>query len=50
MATVAAHYPNVFALHERVTALPELQGYFASGRRLPFGEGIFRQYCELDAA
>lgn len=50
MATVAAHYPNVFALHERVTALPELQAYFSSGRRLPFGEGIFRQYRELDAA
>ena len=50
MATVAADYPNVFALHERVTALPELQAYFASGRRLPFGEGIFRRYRELDAA
>ncbi|MFJ3465420.1 glutathione S-transferase [Achromobacter spanius] len=50
MSTVAAHYPNVFALHERVTALPELQAYFSSGRRLPFGEGIFRQYRELDAA
>ncbi|MNT84933.1 hypothetical protein D3C72_2250310 [compost metagenome] len=50
MATVAAHYPNVFALHERVTALPALQAYFSSGRRLPFGEGIFRQYRELDAA
>lgn len=50
MSTVAAHYPNVFALHARVTGLPELQSYFASGRRLPFGEGIFRQYRELDAA
>lgn len=50
MGTVAAHYPKVFALHERVTQLPELQRYFASGRRLPFGQDIFRQYRELDAA
>ncbi|MFD4841247.1 glutathione S-transferase [Achromobacter sp. NPDC058515] len=50
MGTVAAHFPNVFALHERVTKLPALQPYFSSGRRLPFGEDIFRQYRELDAA
>ncbi|CAB3736526.1 glutathione S-transferase [Achromobacter piechaudii] len=49
MGTVASHYPNVMALHARVAALPELQPYFSSGRRLPFGECIFRQYRELDA-
>ena len=50
MATLAVRYPNVMALHARVAALAELQPYFDSGRRLPFGEGIFRQYRELDAA
>ncbi|MNI57917.1 hypothetical protein D3C73_1130040 [compost metagenome] len=49
MGTVAAHYPNVMALHARVAVLPALQRYFSSGRRLPFGECIFRQYRELDA-
>lgn len=50
MGTVASHYPNVMALHARVAVLPALQPYFDSGRRLPFGECIFRQYRELDAA
>ncbi|MGY6271971.1 glutathione S-transferase [Achromobacter denitrificans] len=49
MATLAARYPNVMALHARVAGLAELQPYFKSGRRLPFGEGIFRRYRELDA-
>ena len=47
---LAATYPNVMALHARVAGLAELQPYFGSGRRLPFGEGIFRRYRELDAA
>lgn len=50
MATLAVHYPNVMALHARVAALDVLRAYFGSGRRLPFGEGIFRRYRELDAA
>lgn len=50
MATLAATYPNVMAPHARVAGLAELQPYFGSGRRLPFGEGIFRRYRELDAA
>ena len=50
MATLAASYPKVMALHARVAALPELQPYFQSGRRLPYGDGIFRRYRELDAA
>ncbi len=44
-------YPALTALHDRVVALPELQDYLASDRRLPFSEdGIFRHYTELDAA
>jgi glutathione S-transferase len=30
--------------------LPELAAYLASDRRLPFGNGIFRCYPELDEA
>ena len=40
----------VRALHDRVAALPELSDYLASDRRLPFSNGIFRYYPELDAA
>lgn len=50
MATLASAYPQVSALHERVAALPELQDYLGSDRRLPFNEDdIFRHYPELDA-
>src|SRR3546814_16024373 len=48
MGTVAGRYPKVMALHARVAHLPALQAYFSSGRRLPFGDGIFRYYPELD--
>jgi glutathione S-transferase len=48
MATLAPQYPKVMGVHARVAALPELQAYFASPRHLPFGEGIFRHYPELD--
>ncbi len=51
MAAVAGDYPRLFALRDAVAALPELQAYFASDRRLPFNEqGIFRHYPELDGA
>lgn len=50
MATLAAGFPAVMALHDRVANLPELQDYLASDRRLPFSEeDIFRHYPELDA-
>ena len=42
--------PKLIALHGAVAALPELASYLASERRLPFGDGIFRHYPELDAA
>ncbi len=48
MGAVAGRYPKVMALHARVATLPALQAYFSSGRRLPFGDGIFRYYPELD--
>jgi len=50
MRRVAPDCPRVMALHRRVADLPELETYLASDRRLPFGEGIFRHYPELDAA
>jgi glutathione S-transferase len=35
-------------LHHAVAALPELQDYLASDRRVAFSDGIFRHYPELD--
>lgn len=48
MRTLAARYPRVMTLHARVAALPALQEYFDSARRLPYGDGLFRHYPELD--
>jgi glutathione S-transferase len=50
MKHLARSLRGVRALHDRVAALPELSDYLASDRRLPFGNGIFRSYPELDAA
>lgn len=49
MKSVEAAAPNVTALHRRVTGLAELSDYMVSDRRLPFGDGIFRFYPELNA-
>lgn len=49
LATLRPQYPLVVALHDRVAQLPELKPYFDSPRRLPFSDGIFRHYPELDA-
>ncbi|MBC2779012.1 glutathione S-transferase [Parasphingopyxis marina] len=49
MTALAVNVPKVMALHGRVRALPALQAYFESGRRQPYGDGIFRHYPELDA-
>ena len=48
MATLAPEHPRVAALHGRVAALRTLAGYLSSDRRLPYGDGIFRHYAELD--
>ena len=48
MKTVEADNRRVTALRDRVAALPELKVYLASDRRLPFSDGIFRHYPELD--
>jgi glutathione S-transferase len=50
MTTIARDHGRVFDLHARVASLPALQDYFGSDRRLPYGDGIFRHYPELDAA
>lgn len=49
MATLERDVPRLSALHGAVSALPELAGYLGSDRRLPYGDGIFRHYPELDA-
>jgi glutathione S-transferase len=50
MASVARDCPKLIDLHDAVADLPALRAYLSSDRRLPFGEGIFRHYPELDAA
>ena len=51
MATVAGDHPRLLALRDAVGALPELQDYLGSDRRLAFNDqGIFRHYPELDGA
>lgn len=48
MAAVSGDVPRMMKLHGAVAALPELQDYLSSDRRLPFSDGIFRHYPELD--
>jgi glutathione S-transferase len=48
LAAVLPDTARVAKLRDAVAALPELQDYLASGRRLPFSDGIFRHYPELD--
>ena len=49
MMQIEANFPALSKLSDRVRALPELAGYLASARRLPFNQqGIFRYYRELD--
>jgi glutathione S-transferase len=48
MATMKGDLPRVMSLHDAVASLPELQHYLPSDRRLPFSDGIFRHYPELD--
>lgn len=42
--------PRLLALRAAVAERPRVAAYLASERRLPFGEGVFRRYPELDAA
>ncbi len=44
-------YPRLLALRDRVAALPRIESYLKSPRRIAFNEdGIFRYYKELDRA
>jgi glutathione S-transferase len=44
-----AKTPGIVQLHDRVAALPRVDAYLRSERRIPFNEqGIFRRYPELD--
>lgn len=48
MAHVTRDTPRLMALHDAVATLPELRDYLSSDRRVPFSDGIFRHYPELD--
>ena len=50
MTTLLPKHQRVLDVHRRVAQLPSVADYLASPRRLPFGDGIFRYYPELDAA
>lgn len=50
MRRLERRYPDIVALHDRVSRRPRLRAYLDSERRLPFNQqGIFRHYPELDA-
>ena len=50
MARVEPQVPRVVALAGAVGQRPRIAAYLASDRRLPFSDGIFRRYPELDEA
>jgi glutathione S-transferase len=50
LARVKPNIPLVLDLAARVAAHPPIAAYLASPDRLPFSDGIFRRYPELDAA
>jgi len=45
---VLADTPRLAALCEAIAARPRVAAYLASPRRVPFSDGIFRMYPELD--
>ena len=49
MATLEPEHERILDVHRRVAELPGIRDYLESPRRLPFGDGIFRHYPELDA-
>lgn len=49
-ARVKPNIPLLADLAERVAARPNIAAYLSSKDRLPFKDGIFRHYPELDAA
>lgn len=50
MERIAASYPGLSALHERVGKRPNIAAYLGSSRRIPFNDrGVFRHYPELEA-
>jgi glutathione S-transferase len=50
MAKLEGEIPGLVALHDEVAARPNIAGYLASKRRIPFNQyGIFRHYPELDS-
>jgi len=50
MRRVAASYPELVALHDRIATRPKIAAYLKSPRRIPFNDrGIFRHYPELEA-
>ncbi|TIA86207.1 hypothetical protein E3P99_03747 [Wallemia hederae] len=49
MQTVLASYPHIKNFHQHIKADERIAAYLASERRLPYSDGVFRHYAELDA-
>jgi glutathione S-transferase len=49
-ARASKKYDRVFNLQDAVRERPNIAAYFESGRRQPFGPGVYRYYAELDLA
>jgi glutathione S-transferase len=47
-ARKSGKYENVYALYDRVKALPKIKAYLESDRRQAYSNGIYRHYPELD--
>ncbi|MCM8729907.1 glutathione S-transferase [Hephaestia sp. GCM10023244] len=51
MATLEPDLPGLVRIHDQVAALPRIQAYLASDRRIAFNDDdLFRRYAELDGA
>lgn len=48
LAAVEVELPRLFAIEAAVAERPNVAAYLDSGRRIAFGDGIFRHYPELD--
>lgn len=48
LGRVAPELSLLFALRDRVRQRPRIKAYLESPRRIPFSQGIFRKYAELD--
>ena len=49
MQTLLPDYKNINAFYDNIKSQDHMLSYLKSDRRLPYTDGIFRHYPELDA-